>query len=97
MASPEDLLEDIYYADLKEDVAQECSKFGTIERLEIPRPEERSGLCCPAVGKVFIKFYYIKCAKRAKYKLNGRPYNNRTVVVSYFNEDEFERGLFLRI
>lgn len=39
MASPEDLIEDDFYTDLVEDVQQECLPFGSIERVEIPRPD----------------------------------------------------------
>jgi len=39
MASPEDLLEDDFYADLFEDVQQECLAFGSIQRVEIARPD----------------------------------------------------------
>ena len=38
MASAEDLQDDDFYNDLIEDLMEECSKFGTIENLVIPRP-----------------------------------------------------------
>ena len=39
MASPEDLIEDDFYNDLVEDVQQECLPYGSIEKVEIPRPD----------------------------------------------------------
>lgn len=39
MASPEDLVDDEFYAELMEDVKQETARFGTVEKIEIPRPD----------------------------------------------------------
>ena len=38
MCSPEDLFEEDFYQELFDDVKQECEKFGTIDKIEIPRP-----------------------------------------------------------
>jgi splicing factor U2AF subunit len=91
MISPEDLFDDEIYTDLFEDVKGECEKFGSMEHLEIKRPHPQTGMCTGDVGKVFIKFHYIRSAKRAQYKLNGRPYNRRTCIASFYPEDEFEK------
>jgi len=37
--TPEDLLEDDFYNDLLEDMKEEVTKFGTIEEVNIPRPD----------------------------------------------------------
>ena len=49
------------------------------------------------MGKVFVKFHYMRSAKQARHKLNGRPYNGRTVVASFFPEDEFEKRDYLKV
>lgn len=95
MASPEDLLDDEFYHNLVEDVQQECLTFGSIEKIEIPRPHKKTGICCSAVGKVFVKFHYERPAKQARYKLNGRTYNGRTVIASFFTEEEFMKKEYL--
>ena len=49
------------------------------------------------MGKVFVKFFYIKSAKRCRYKLNGRIYDGRSVIATYFPEDDFEKGRYMSI
>jgi len=43
LISPEDLFEDDIYDELLEDIRMECSQFGNIERIEIPRPDKETG------------------------------------------------------
>ena len=42
------------YNDILEDIKDECSKFGTIKTVVIPRPEY--GKIIPGVGKIFIEY-----------------------------------------
>lgn len=41
MVTPDDLVDDIEYGDLFEDVKEECSNFGPVEDLRIPRPVKK--------------------------------------------------------
>ncbi|SJL03550.1 uncharacterized protein ARMOST_06906 [Armillaria ostoyae] len=41
MVTPDDLIDDQEYGDLYEDVKDECSNFGTVEDLRIPRPVKK--------------------------------------------------------
>lgn len=41
MVSPEDLGDDQEYADILEDIKEECSNFGPVEDLRIPRPVKK--------------------------------------------------------
>lgn len=41
MVVPEDLMDDQEYGDLYEDVKEECSKYGVVEDLRIPRPVKK--------------------------------------------------------
>lgn len=41
MITPEDLVNDEEYGDIYEDVKEECSKFGEVEDLRIPRPVKK--------------------------------------------------------
>ena len=43
----------IFYSGIVEDVREECSKYGTVRSLEIPRPIQ--GVEIPGVGKVLRK------------------------------------------
>lgn len=92
---PEDLLEEEFFRGVSEDVKFECQKFGNVLAIEIPRPDLDSGYCCPSVGKVFVHFSIEKEAKEARYRLNGRSYNRRTVVASFYPEDKFAKKSYL--
>lgn len=50
MVCPEDLLDDEEYEEIVEDVKDECSKYGQVKSIEIPRPVD--GLEVPGTGKV---------------------------------------------
>lgn len=54
MVTPEELLDDDEFYDIVEDVKEECSKFGEVKSLEIPRPVD--GVEVPGLGKVNIIF-----------------------------------------
>jgi len=41
MVSPEDLVDDQEYSDIYEDVKEECSRYGAVEDLRIPRPVKK--------------------------------------------------------
>ena len=49
-----------------------------------------NSFCNPAVGKIFVKFYYQIPAKKAKFHLAGRTYNKRTVITSFYPEEQFD-------
>lgn len=50
MVAPEELLDDEEYEEIVEDVKEECSKYGQVKSIEIPRPVD--GLEIPGTGKV---------------------------------------------
>ncbi|KKY26130.1 putative splicing factor u2af large subunit [Diplodia seriata] len=74
------------YVDTKihEDVHEECSKYGHVVDLKIPRPQppkENKG-----VGKIFVKYDTPESAQKALRALAGRKFADRTVVVTFFGE-----------
>lgn len=48
----------------------------------------------PGVGKVFIKFDTHEACKRAHVALGGRKFSDRTVISSFFSEENFDLGIF---
>lgn len=68
-----------------EDVQEECSKFGQVIDLKIPRPTGGSRQSA-GVGKIFVKFDTTASAKKALQSLAGRKFADRTVVTTYFPE-----------
>ena len=78
------------YQEINEDIRKECSKYGEVLSVIIPRPIK--GESCPGLCKIFVKFAHDLGAKQARYRLSGRAYNRRTVVTAYYPEDYFDRN-----
>ncbi|KAI0980816.1 hypothetical protein GJ496_006431 [Pomphorhynchus laevis] len=92
MVTETELLDDDEYDDILEDVREECSKYGNVRSVEIPRPI--TGVDVPGVGKIFIEFSAIPDCQRAHMALTGRKFANRVVVTSYFDLDKYHRREF---
>lgn len=63
----------------------ECSKYGKILELKIPRPAGGSRQSA-GVGRIFVKFETIEATTNALTSLAGRKFADRTVVTTYFPE-----------
>ncbi|KAG6332520.1 hypothetical protein ID866_6570 [Astraeus odoratus] len=50
MVTPDDLVDDQEYGDLYEDVKEECSKYGVVEDLRIPRPLKKDKIKPGEIG-----------------------------------------------
>ena len=48
MVTPDELYDDADYADIVEDINEECSKYGEVEGVKIPRPIPKSKAWQPA-------------------------------------------------
>jgi len=92
MVTPEELQEEEEYEDIVEDIREECSKYGAVKSIEIPRPVP--GVDVPGLGKVFIEFLGIPECQKAQHSLTGRKFSNRVVVTSYFDPDKYHRREF---
>lgn len=98
MVSEEELMNDEDYEEICDDVREECSKFGRVIELKIPRPSGGSRQS-PGVGKIFVKFDSIESTTAALKALAGRKFSDRTVVTTYFSEvscihPSLARGLY---
>ncbi|KAI5296393.1 hypothetical protein KEM52_003115 [Ascosphaera acerosa] len=91
MVTPEELMDNDDYEEILEDVQDECSKFGTILEIKIPRPTSNLKQSA-GVGKIFIKYENVESAEKALRALAGRKFSDRTVVCSYFSEENFDVG-----
>ncbi|XP_068235077.1 splicing factor U2AF 50 kDa subunit-like isoform X1 [Palaemon carinicauda] len=92
MVLPEELKDDEEYEDIQEDIREECSRYGIVRSVEIPRPVE--GVEVPGVGKVFVEFNSVLDCQKAQQNLTGRKFANRVVVTSYFDPDRYHRRDF---
>ncbi|CBF71237.1 splicing factor u2af large subunit [Aspergillus nidulans FGSC A4] len=89
MVTPEELMDNEDYEEICDDVRDECSKFGRVLELKIPRPTGGSRQS-PGVGKIFVKFETIEATTAALKSLAGRKFSDRTVVTTYFSEENFD-------
>ncbi|KAG6031384.1 hypothetical protein E4U41_007586 [Claviceps citrina] len=89
MVTPEELLDNEEYEEICDDVRDECSKYGTILELKIPRPIGGSRQAA-GVGKIFVKFETPESCHNALTALAGRKFADRTVITTYFPEENFD-------
>ncbi|KAL8011921.1 putative RNA recognition motif domain, nucleotide-binding alpha-beta plait domain superfamily [Plasmopara halstedii] len=82
MVSIDELRDDDEYADLAEDVEEECKRFGSVVGMEIPRPKE--GEDVPGLGCIYVRFGKQEEAVSALKALNGRKFGGNIVNVTYF-------------
>jgi len=88
MVTEEDLQDDNEYAEILEDIQEECNNYGTVRELVIPRSGE------PGVGKVYVAFNEIEGARKAMVALEGRQFMSRTVLVTFYDEAKFDARQF---
>ncbi|KAI1482777.1 hypothetical protein F4774DRAFT_369004 [Daldinia eschscholtzii] len=91
MVTPEELMDNDDYQEICEDVQEECSKFGQVLDIKVPRPTGGSRQSA-GVGKIYVKYDTTESAKNALRALAGRKFADRTVVTTYFPEENFEVG-----
>ncbi|KAE8362413.1 hypothetical protein BDV27DRAFT_131508 [Aspergillus caelatus] len=89
MVTPEELMDNDDYDEICDDVHEECSKYGQVVELKIPRPSGGSRQS-PGVGKIFVKFDSVESTTNALKALAGRKFSDRTVVTTYFSEENFD-------
>jgi len=87
MVTEEELLNDQFYEEIKEDVMSECEKFGNILSMKIPRPTENKELS--NVGKIYIEYELPEQCMSAYKALAGRKFADRTVVTAYYSEMQY--------
>ncbi|KAI5466272.1 hypothetical protein BGZ63DRAFT_420774 [Mariannaea sp. PMI_226] len=91
MVTAEELMDNDDYEEICEDVREECSKYGNIIDLKVPRPTGGSRQSA-GVGKIFVKFESTESTTNALKSLAGRKFADRTVVTTYFPEENFDVG-----
>jgi len=87
-----ELADDDEYADICEDMRDECGKFGKVEKVSIPRSGSGGGAAVAGVGLVFVVFGDAGSAAAARAALHGRRFGGRAVEASFMDPGAFERG-----
>lgn len=96
MLSENDLVNDQVYEEIYSDVRSECSNFGQIQSIVIPRnldqQQQQEGTQTAAVmGRIYVEYKTIQEAQRAQQTLAGKKYQGRMVVTSYCSEEEYQQ------
>lgn len=100
MVTPEELRDDEEYADIVEDVRDECAKYGSVQDVRIPRPAQESrGWAAhghlagtaerEGVGRVYVKFSTTSECATALKAIAGRQFEGRVVIAAFLAESEW--------
>jgi len=92
MITEDELLDDEEFEDIMEDVKEECSKFGGVKSIEIPRP--RAGQEVTGVGKVYVEFLDLEGCNKAMNALSGRKFAARVVLTSFYDPELYQNRIF---
>ncbi|XP_047143358.1 splicing factor U2AF 65 kDa subunit isoform X2 [Hydra vulgaris] len=92
MVVADELIDDEDYDEIFEDIREECSKYGRIRSMQIPRPNHE--FLVSGVGKVFIEYATSEESKIASEALAGRKFANRVVVTAYYDPDAYHQHDF---
>ena len=93
MILPEEVNDDQEYREICEDIETECAKFGQVRDIKIPRAPNSSRVP-PGVGKIFVRYEDLKSCSKALQALAGRRFADRTVLTSYYLEENYEIEAF---
>jgi RNA recognition motif-containing protein len=83
MLSDQDLANDDEYQDILEDTREECSQFGKLVSVIIPKAGELGAT------KIFLEYQTTEDAMRAIKGLEGRTFDGRIVEATLFDETRF--------
>ena len=94
----EDVLKPEKVALVQRSFEQECAKYGKVRKVVISKPGKgfKNGLgeTDPSFGFVFVQFAELSSSTQCLYSLAGRTFYGRLVIGGYFDEEDFERGIY---
>jgi len=94
MVMIDDLNDDEEYEEIMEDVKEECSKFGTVLSVQIPRPTGMDEVNVNGVGKIYVEFQHKSETVKAMKSLSGRTFSGKVVVTSFYDLERYRNGFF---
>jgi len=89
----EELKDDVIFDEIKEDMYEECGKYGPVANLVIPRPLP-DGQRPPGVGKVYVEYANLEGSMKARNALNGRKFGGKAVKATFYDEAQFTSNIF---
>ena len=94
MVTVEELEDEEEYLDLKLDIEEECTKYGTLVQVCIPRPDSTGATTVTGLGRAFVVFDSEAGAAKAIKALNGRAFGGQTVHAAYYSLAKFKLAEF---
>ena len=95
MVTQNDLMDDDEYKEIVEDIRDECSKYGVVVSITIPRPnKEKPDEKVDGLGKVFVEFTANDQAIKARDALQGRTFENRIVIAQFYDPIKYSNKDF---
>ena len=94
MLEVDELRDDEEFADILEDMREECGKFGEVAEIVIPRPDAEGGEAPAGLGKVFVLYADVAGAAAARDALHGRKFGGKTVVADFLDPEAFAKRDF---
>ena len=94
-----ELADDATYSFIRNDMYNEASKYGEVVNVRIPRPSRNHtpGILqfntSTGLGTIYIEFKDEKIALAAMMELAGKLYNDRTVLATFYDFDDFLMGI----
>ncbi|KAK9881921.1 hypothetical protein WA026_018115 [Henosepilachna vigintioctopunctata] len=79
---------------LEEEIQEECSKFGAVERVIVYNEVQTEGNDDDVIVKIFVEFLETKEAEAARDALNGRYFGGRMVRASLYDQTLFDHSDF---
>jgi len=92
MVTDQDLATNQDYNDLREEVREECEKYGTLLSIKIPRVQDGFPENSTAIRKIYLEYATVQDANSAENELAGRSFGNNVVQVTYFDEQQYLSG-----
>jgi splicing factor U2AF subunit len=89
MATVEELLDNFEYLELIKETRFECSQFGVVKSVIIPRSTATLTIAQADLGKVFVEMSTFIEAKNVLLSIKGRSFSGRCVDVKFYPEDKF--------
>lgn len=93
MVTSDELQDDSEYEDILGDVREECSQYGALKQVLIPRC--KSGFPPECEGFIFVEFANTDSAASAARNLFGRKFADKTVIVNYYDELKFQNRVLI--
>jgi len=89
MCTRDELANDQDFAEITEDVQEECSRFGAVSSVAAPRPGAAGGADPPGVGLIFVEYGDAAHAVAAAGALGGRKFGGHVVEAAFLSEQKW--------